>query len=260
MSCRLGKMRDWAVRAVHEAQMHERSCFITLTYDEEHLPEDRSVSVRHWQLFAKRLRRRLGAFRFLACGEYGEEKFRPHYHAILFGIDFAEDRVLLSQEEDHVLWTSPTMTEIWGKGQQEQCPIGPVTFDTAAYCARYVLSKVGGKKKEEGHYERVMEDTGEVIEVLPEFATMSRNKGLGTSWFTKYHDDVYPDDFVVMKGLKFRPPKFYDKLMEERDPKMMEEVKRRRRDVAEQGDNSFEKMLVKDTIVKARVNLKRRRL
>lgn len=254
----MAKMRDWAIRSVHEAQMHEKTCFITLTYDDEHLPEDRSISVRAWQLFAKRLRRRLGAFRYLACGEYGDETLRPHYHAILFGQDFTEDRMVLSQSETHTLWTSEILSTVWGQGY---CPIGPLTFDSAAYCARYALKKVGGKKKEDGHYERVHEDTGEVIEVLPEFATMSRRPGLGTSWFLKYRDDVYPDDFVVIGGKKFRPPKFYDKQLEKADPDLLQSLKDRRRFVAEQGEeNTFERMLVRDTVLRAKIRQKEGKL
>ena len=93
IGCRLERSRQWAVRCIHEAQLHKDNCFITLTYNDEHLPSPPSLSVRDFQLFMKRLRKRFGkGIRFFHCGEYGEKYGRPHYHACLFGFDFP-DRV-----------------------------------------------------------------------------------------------------------------------------------------------------------------------
>lgn len=236
--------------------MHERNCFITLTYSDENLPYTGSVDVKHWQDFAKRMRKKLGPFRFLHCGEYGDETQRPHYHACIFGQDFAEDRVVLSEKEGHTLWTSATLEQLWGKGF---CPIGPLTFDTAAYTARYALKKIGGALQT-AHYERVREDTGEVFTVAREYATMSRRPGLGQTWFAKFIGDVYPGDFVVIKGQKFRPPKYYDLLLGKLDDKALEVLKNRRRVVAEQKkeEESFERREVRRRVVEAKIKIKRR--
>lgn len=137
-ACRLDKALNWATRCVHEASQHEASCFITPTYSDEHLPEDYSVSVRELQLFNKKLRHHYGAFRFFACGEYGEVGKRPHYHALLFGID-PPDKVLWStSKRGERLYRSETLERIWGKGH---CLIGSVTLQSAGYCARYSLKK-----------------------------------------------------------------------------------------------------------------------
>lgn len=223
------RKRSWAIRCVHEAQMHEKNCFLTLTYDDEHLPEDRSLVVSDWQKFAKRVRKKHGPFRFMHCGEYGEEGLRPHYHALIFGLDFAEDSVPILRAEKHPLRISESVQKLWGLGFHT---IGEVSFDSAAYVASYVTKQVTGRKAVEwGAYERVDPETGEYWEVAKEYATMSRRPGLGTSWFEKYCGDVYPDNFVVMKGQKFKPPSFYDGLLEQRDKVLHKRMLEQRKSV-----------------------------
>lgn len=226
LGCRLERSRNWAIRCMHESQMHDTNSFLTLTYDEEHLPKNSSLDVRHWQLFAKRARKRVGPFRFLHCGEYGDENRRPHYHACVFGQDFSEDRSFwkTTPNGDH-LFTSSTLEELWGMGY---AVIGALTFDSAAYVAAYTMKKVNGEKSEE-HYANVDKDTGEYFgQLTPEYATMSRTPGIGASWFEKYVDEVYPDDYVVAKGQKFRPPKYYDDMLDKTNPQLMESVRKKR--------------------------------
>lgn len=234
--------------------MHARNCFLTLTYDEEHLPENLSTDVEHWKLFAKRVRKAMGSFRFLHCGEYGEEKLRPHYHALLFGIDFAEDRIKYKVENGHQLWESKKLDDLWGMGR---CTIGALSFDSAAYVARYALKKVTGPKAEEdGTYERVDARTGLVWQVKPEYITMSRRPGIGANWIKKFRSDVYPDDFIVMKGQKFRPPKFYDDRERELDEVGFEKILVRRREVAFRefsGPAPPERLAVLEAVTKARL-------
>ena len=229
IGCRLATVRGWAIRCVHEGQMHEKTCFVTLTLDEEHLPHDGGLDVRHWQLFAKKMRKDLGPFRFFMCGEYGEKKGRPHYHAILFGIDFREDRKEWNRNGDKVEWKSEKLDGLWGNGSTL---IEALTFDSAAYVASYVMKKIGGPRAEK-HYERVCMKCGEVMQVKPEFTLMSRGGktgqgGLGTSWYAKFKGDVYPEDCVVMKGKKWRPPVFYDLKLAAEDPKLWQRIRDRR--------------------------------
>ena len=92
IGCRLEYSRQWAVRMMHEAQMHELSCFLTLTYDDAHLPVDESLHYADFQGFIRKLRRVHAPrrFSFYMCGEYGEQFKRPHYHACLFGLYFTD--------------------------------------------------------------------------------------------------------------------------------------------------------------------------
>lgn len=203
--CRAERARQWAVRCVHESLMHERNCFVTLTYRDSSLPLDMSLDVSHWQKFAKRVRKELGPFRFFHCGEYGEQSLRPHYHACLFGLDFSEDRIYIKGSDFQRLYTSPTLERLWGYGNVS---VGNLDYESAAYVARYCTKKITGELAE-GHYLRYNDD-GEVWSVRPEYCTMSRRPGIGSTWFDRFMSDVYPSDEVVHKGKKHLPPKYYD--------------------------------------------------
>lgn len=251
IGCRLKKVREWAIRCVHEGQMHERNSYITLTYSEKNLPRNGSLNVCDWQMFAKRMRKRLGPFRFFMCGEYGEENGRPHHHAIIFGQDFGKDRYEWPVSSKHMSWRSPTLESLWPMGQSL---IDELTFDSAAYVASYIMKKIGGDQAEE-HYRRVDPDTGEVFAVKPEFVTMSRRKGLATTWFEKFWRDVYPEDVCVMNGRKFRPPIFYDLKMEKKDPEMWEQIRVRRFETASgrKWDSTWDRLRVREAVALAKM-------
>lgn len=224
IGCRITKSREWALRCMHEAQLHEQNCFITLTYSPQQLPATGSLSKEHWQLFAKRLRKRKGSVRYLACGEYGELNLRPHYHAALFGLDFSEDRQLLQIKNGNPVYISRTLSSIWGMGF---CSIGALTYQSAAYIARYTLKKQTGDRAATA-YERVDPDTGEVFSVLPEFAFMSRRPGLGSDWYEQFKSDVFPHDEVVHKGKRSPAPRYYLNKLEKSDPSLHLQIKAKR--------------------------------
>lgn len=223
--CRLEKSRQWGVRIMHEAKLHDRNCFVTLTYDEKNLPSDLSVSREEFQKFMKRLRKRFEPerIRYYACGEYGEKLDRPHYHACLFNVDF-EDKVVLESQQRDDLFVSDVLASAWPLGFHS---IGELTFESACYVARYCVKKVTGPKAKE-HYMKVDTTTGEVFELEPEFALMSRRPGIGQGHIEKYLDDVFPSDECVVNGHPTKPPRYYDKFFESVDPEGFAEVKERR--------------------------------
>ena len=134
IGCRLEKSRQWAIRCVHEAQMHEENCFITLTYNKESLPADGSLRKRDFQLFMKRLRKECGeGIRYYMCGEYGAKYERPHYHICLFGYDF-KDKYIWDERDKVPLYRSTKLEKLWTLGFST---IGEVTFQSAAYVAPY---------------------------------------------------------------------------------------------------------------------------
>lgn len=214
IGCRLDKSRDHAIRCVHEAQMHKDNCFITLTY--KTVPADKSLHHEHWQAFMKRLRQRYAPkiIRFYMCGEYGEQRSRPHYHALLFNHAFT-DLEPCGTNNHQLVYTSKTLEFLWRRGF---VTVGTVTFESAAYCARYVMKKVGGDLALE-HY-ATSDDHGEYFPNLkPEYNRMSLKPGLGASWFKQYKSDVYPHGYVVMPNkAKCQPPKYYQTLLEREDP------------------------------------------
>lgn len=227
IGCRLDRAKAWALRCAHEATLWSTSSFLTLTYAPEHLPPGGTLVKEDFQKFMKRLRKSLHGRRiaYYMCGEYGAKGDRPHYHCILFGEDFLFDREVISRKRGVTLYASPTLTALWGKGF---CSIGNVTFQSAAYVARYCLKKVTGEAAE-NHYARVNVETGEIYQVLPEYNHMSLKPGIGRGWFEAYSEDVYPDDFCIVEGRKVRSPRYYDRLLEQSNPALLERVKSARK-------------------------------
>lgn len=200
MACRLNKSRDWATRCVLEAKTHAENCFITLTYDEEHLPSDGSLQKADFTNFIKRLRKNTGdKIRYFACGEYGSLYHRPHFHACLFGWR-PSDLVLYSCRSGCNLYLSETVSKAWqGRGY---VTVGDVTFESAAYVARYVTKKINGSLAEE-HYQGRQ----------PEYTVMSRRPGIGAPFFEKYSEDIYGKDFIVIRdNIKCKPPAYFDRI------------------------------------------------
>lgn len=245
VGCRLQRSRDWAVRCLHEASVHKNNSFITLTYDDEHLPAGGELSKRDWQLFMKRFRKALGGkqVRFYMSGEYGEKFSRPHYHAIVFGFDFP-DRTPLGRSR--TLYTSRFLSEVWGKGH---CVIGAVTMNSAAYVARYVMKKHYGPSAE-AHYE-FLDEFGEYRQREREFSLMSRRPGIAREWYDQFAaSDVYSKDYVTVNGKEFRPPKYYDRQYELADPKEFAKLKRKRKETALEleAENTWERLKEKEQV------------
>ena len=212
IGCRLERSRQWAVRCMHEASMHKRNCFLSLTYAPEFLPEGGTLCYRHFQLFMKKLRKYFGGtrIRFYMCGEYGGKKGRPHYHACLFGVDFDDKKLWGKSDSGHNIYRSAILEKLWTFGFSS---VGDLCFASAAYTARYIVDKVTGDLAVD-HYsvtDIVNPVTGEVFQKVPEFNNMSRKPGIASDWFDKYSADVFPHDYVVVNGKECKPPRYYDK-------------------------------------------------
>lgn len=236
IGCRLERSRQWAMRCLHEASLHRDNCFVTLTYDDKHLPPNGSLCFKHFQDFMKRLRKRYGSgIRFFHCGEYGELLSRPHYHLLLFGFNFP-DRVRWSTRLGHPVFKSESLDQLWGHGLTE---IGELTFESAAYVARYVTKKITGDNAD-AHYEG--KD--------PEYCTMSRRPGIGSDWFSKFKSDVFPSDSVILRGKEVKPPKFYLSRLELTDPDMFCSVKSTREVLARKNvsENMSDRLAVREKV------------
>lgn len=260
VGCRLERSRQWAIRCMHEAQMHTQNCFITLTYDDAHLPGDRSLHYRDFQLFIKRLRKRYPGrrIRYYMAGEYGENFGRPHWHACIFGLDFDDKKLWKRTSANSLLYRSENLELLWPFGYSS---IGDVTFESAAYVARYIMKKVTGKNAAE-HYQEIDPDTGEIINRTPEFTKMSLKPGIGYEWYKQYTSDVYPHDYVVVRGKKVKPPKYYDKKYKIENPYEFDELLYIREKSAKlnYADNTLERLAVKEQVVKAKLQKLKRNL
>lgn len=258
IGCRLDRARDWTLRILHEQKAHGGvNChFLTLTFDDDHLPKPPSIDVEHWQLFAKRVRNTLGPFRFFMCGEYGDLTGRPHYHAIVFGLVIPDLKWWTTRKQMDV-YTSEKLEALWGQGRIE---IGSVTAQSANYVARYSLKKVTGDPASL-HYRWVDPDTGEEHELQPEFCNMSRRPGIGATWYNRYHTDFHVHDFAIKDGAKTSIPRFYDKLAKKQGYDV-EELKQYRAIKAQLKfeHNTPERLADRETVARARANLTKRTL
>lgn len=233
IGCRLKYSQMWAIRCVHESSLYDSNCVVTLTYDAEHVPANGSLDYSHFQGFMKRLRQdrrrfflkqhfRLRKFsdltssqarvlvglskvRFFCGGEYGEKGLRPHFHACLFNFKPADLVVCGSRGGEPCLWFSASVERIWAKGA---CRVGTLTFDSAAYCARYVVKKVYGDLADD-HYR-----VGTEEELAPECGRMSRRPGIGMPWIQKFWPETRRDLSVFSRGHRVCMPRIYSEYVE----------------------------------------------
>ncbi|WNK13078.1 MAG: replication initiator protein [Microvirus sp.] len=257
VGCRLERSRQWAVRCMHEAQLHVSNSFVTLTYDDEHVPRDGSLRYSDFQYFMKRLRLEYGPTRFYMCGEYGEQFKRPHFHACLFGLYFP-DRVLFRETEaGSSIFTSVALTRLWPHGFSS---VGDVTFESAAYVARYVMKKVTGALADD-HYARVDSESGEMYWLVPEFTRMSLKPGIGAPWMDRFYPDVFPNDYVLVRGRKCRPPRYYQKwLTSLEDCFTVDSSREALMTDSFKADSTPERLAVIETVAKSRLSFNRRSL
>lgn len=238
IECRLKYSRDWATRMMLEAQYHESSYFVTLTYDDLHVPKsyypdlDTGEAIpsltlvkKDLQGFIKRLRRRLEylkrpQIRFYGCGEYGTSTHRPHYHIVVFGLCLDDLEQLKVSSQGFPYYRSKLIEECWPFGFSMVCD---VSWDTCAYVARYVTKKWTGDYK----------DFYSTFNILPEFSLMSLKPGIARRYFDEHKDDIYRFDELYLKcsdgGKTVQPCSYFDRLYDLENPELMQAVKDRRK-------------------------------
>jgi hypothetical protein len=259
LGCRLDRSRQWGFRIMHEASQHDDNCFITLTYDDEHMPRlfnngPGTLNKKDFQDFMKRLRKRFHPrkIRYYHCGEYGENYDRPHYHACIFGLDF-DDKEVFTQNADYYTYTSDVLSETWGLGF---VTVGELTLESAMYTARYVLKKVNGHNAPD-HYLRV-DDYGVCYWLEPEYTTMSRRPGIGKNWYEKFKGDVFPSDEVpvVGQGVLRGVPRYYETILKSEDPDTHDQVKKLRQAFKSAHEDEYtpSRLMQKYKVKKAQVN------
>ena len=245
IGCRLDYSRDWANRCMLELGYHDHSAFVTLTYDDAHIPYstvtdpdtgeiafNQTLNKRDFQLFMKRLRKNYHnrfpdrpELRFYACGEYGSQTYRPHYHAIIYGLALDDLQFYRCTPNGDILYTSEFLSDCWQ--HQGYVVVGEVTWESCAYVARYIMKKLKGQFAE--FYE--------TTNITPEFTLMSRRPGIARQYYDD-HPDLYEYDnlFISMSdgGREIRPPRYYDRLYDVDYPDHMAAIKENRKKFAEE--------------------------
>lgn len=258
LECRIQRSREWANRLMIERDRHETAYFITLTYDEAHVPyvniadedtgeilydpvfgyEARNLSLYKPDVaaFLKRLRsslayKGLNQIRFYACGEYGSETARPHYHLIVFGLDLPDLKLFKTNFRGEKYYRSKIVEDCWR--DKSKNPIGHVliadcTWETCAYVARYVVKKFTGELSAEYYDKRGIQ---------PEFSTMSRKPGIARDFYDAHKHDIYEHDEINIstgkRGILTKPPAYYDRLYDQEAPEHLHRIKERRQATAD---------------------------
>lgn len=235
VECKLAYSRMWADRIMLEAKSWNDSYFLTLTYNNEHLPFTydglMTLQPKDLQDFIKRLRRHKepDIIRFFACGEYGDQSNRPHYHGIFFNLKI-DDLEYYGQSNGNPIFISDDISKIWKHGH---VIIAPLNWSTAAYTARYCMKKVHGKNKQ--YYE--------AVGIEPEFLRMSRRPGIAAQYFEQHYKKIYINDELILSddsgGRRTKPPRYFDKKLEEVNEAWYKLIKERRRYVAEENKKTM---------------------
>lgn len=262
VGCVSERARQWAVRCMHEASLHDENCFLTLTYDDKHIPANGQLDKKAFPKFIRRIRKAYHGkrIRYFMAGEYGSRTLRPHYHCILFGFDF-NDKVYFTTRKGHRCYISAELARFWPFGL---CEIGDVTFESAAYVARYCVKK-------RRHYSNVEEVAGPIgegvtgfgaddIGFVEEYAQMSRRPGIGAEWIDRFGDEVFRADSVIVNGVECKPPRYYECRYEKVNEERVRAIKRKRdrdRDVEE---STPERLQAREKVALAKLKLKERGL
>lgn len=191
-ACRTSRATSWSARLAHEMAYHDTACFVTFTIDDEHMPENGSLEKRRLQLYFKRLRKSLGdrKIKYYACGEYGVQTYRAHYHAIIFGLGTSDDDKRLIEDAWH----------------EDGKPIGHIKIGLCEmrsihYVAGYVRKKIEGIKDYE--YRR--------LGFEPPFTLQSQ--GLGLQYALDHAEQLKTSKTIHLNGLLVPIPRYYcDKL------------------------------------------------
>lgn len=261
VGCRKEQARQWATRCMHECAMHAESCFITLTYSDEHLPWPPTLEKREHQLFMKRLRKALAPRKisFFLCGEYGDKYGRPHYHAIIFGWWPKDATKWKMNSNGEQLYTSGLLDRVWNYGFTS---VGAVTFGSALYVAGYVVKKQQKLAKDASAYTWLDQETGEFVCIEPEYAVQSRRPAIGKRWLEKFGEtDAFRHDKIVAGGVQAALPRYYDKQLAKAEPERAEAVKRARavaRFKRGRRDESRPRRRAREAVELARINLRKR--
>lgn len=235
LACRLDKARDWATRIMIERSLCEQSCFLTLTYDDVHVPrtcyaepingevvgDSYTLCKRDLQLFMKRLRKHIRGqkIKYFACGEYGDSTARPHYHVIILGW-CPDDLELFRLVDGNPYYLSELVERLWSQDGCKigNCIIGEVTMQSAGYVARYTTKKLYGQ--DSCYYD--------ALNLEPPFVCMSLKPALAYEYFVDNLDKIFSDSAIFLStesgGKRVPIPRYAYKILERENPSLYDVV------------------------------------
>ena len=270
IACRINYSKEWAARCTMETLYHKEQWFLTLTYDNDHVPtintetgeltrggywalgtdeageykevkQSLSLLPKDLQDFLKRLRinqdrkyPEAGKIRFYACGEYGGKTLRPHYHILAYGLH-VPDLTYFKTVDGNEYYLSEYVAKIWGMGH---IIIGKLSWQSCAYVSRYVMKKQLGKD-ERGF---TAKDRYQEAGLEPEFVRMSLKPGIGQRYYEDHRDEIYSNDEIILPGkkepIKMKPPRKFDRWLEKDDWDLHREIKEAREAAVKQNQET----------------------
>ncbi|QCS36620.1 replication initiator protein [Capybara microvirus Cap3_SP_539] len=230
--CRIAKVRDWSLRLIHENSLWQDSCFITLTYSDDNLPLTNCGKMTlfkpDFQNFMKRLRFRVSSpIKYYACGEYGDNGNRPHYHAIIFGMSCKDLRDFM------ICWDKGFVT------------VKPVNAQRCRYVCGYIQKKIRKNPKEYQSAYGCLQ---------PPFQLMSR--GLGLGYLEKNREEYWLTCRNTLNGVPLSIPRYYLK----KDWFLHTKVGLKSDSNPTTEVESYDSAIQRDKNVRAKNNLKKRKL
>lgn len=237
VGCRLDNARMWSLRMMHELRYSTNCHFITLTYADKYLPDHADLKYEHLRDFFKRARHLFQgelsptsrrptrhvvtpsspAFRYFACGEYGDKTMRPHYHFCAYDFKIPDLR-FFKQTKTGPYFISQALADCWQHGHVITCPLD---WASAQYVSGYVTKKMN---VHEGV--RLISPANEDEEA--EYYTIQRafqSKGLGLRWYQEHQKEVWDLDACLYSNKYLtKVPRYYFKQLQDTDPERAEEV------------------------------------
>ena len=259
-ACKVMRRRQWQLRMHHEMMFREGGSFVTVTYSDENLPQNGSLSPKDHADFIKRLRFHVPEqpFKLLGCGEYGTEVVggvkllgRPHFHYALAGL-VLEDLEFSHMSGDFPLYKSETMNKAWQ--EKGHVWIGDLTPQSTGYVISYIDKKkpryiTDRVDPETGlsYYQKVNSVTGEIVDLQPEFQRQSTRPAIGREWYERFASDLFKG-FLTYEAKPVRIPETYLRWLEKDFPEQFLAIKDQAREAVDargffEGDSTFERLL-----------------
>lgn len=253
IGCRLDYSKEWANRGYLESLYWDNNYFITLTYDDDHINindyvEDEegftytndgewggTLIPKDLQLFIKRLRKYMKThhdndnIRYMACGEYGGQTARPHYHLIVFNLNlptesFYNPRII----NKNYYYQNSVIEKCWKYGFSNICPSN---WNTIGYVARYITKKINGKESDQYYAEK-----GQV----KEFFRVSLKPAIGEQYYRDHWQEIYERDEIIIVNragaVASKPPKYFDELFKKDHPEEYKILQRKRQRESKNGN------------------------
>ena len=197
IGCRIAKRKEWSLRMLHELTYHPQSSFITLTYDDYNSPSDNSLKNGIYSYLSKdsEKKSRERRIKYFACGEYGGQTMRPHYHAILFGSG------LTREDKNRVIDCWPLCD--WTKPSIRKNSFGLAEPDSIRYVAQYIDKKFTGDLANEIYVNQGIE---------PVFRLLSQ--GIGLQYALDNKSQIEELSYITLKGVKHSVPRYYIKKLD----------------------------------------------